>query len=120
MNLARGIGATFLLGLALGGCAMSGEAGRDRWESDLAPSIITTPDIAEGKPPILWVVHEPYPFGWVFYGANTDLGLRPAMLAKVEALRIDPNYPDAARFLGEALRQNGEPPETKQDLEKQP
>jgi hypothetical protein len=91
MKPGRGIVAMLLLGGLLCGCAMSGEAGRDRWESDLAPSIITTPDIAEGKTPILWVVHEPYPFGWVFYGANTDLGPRPAMLAKEEALRIDPS-----------------------------
>jgi hypothetical protein len=91
VRLIRGGVAVLCLGLALGGCAMSGEAERDRWESDLAPAILTTPDIAEGRTPILWVVHEPYPFGWVFYGVNTDLGPRPAMIAKEEALRIDPS-----------------------------
>ena len=91
MRAARGLAGALALGVALAGCAMSGEAGRDRWDSDLAPAIVTTPDIAEGKAPILWVVHDPYPFGWIFYGPSDDLGPRPAMIAKEEALRIDPS-----------------------------
>ncbi|MGH6883529.1 hypothetical protein [Hypericibacter sp.] len=91
MRTARGLVAALFFAVALGGCAMSGEAGRDRWDSDLAPAIVTTPDIAQGKAPILWVVHDPYPFGWIFYGPSDDLGPRPAMIAKEEALRIDPS-----------------------------
>lgn len=91
MRAARGLAAALFLAAALGGCAMSGEAGRDRWDSDLSPAIVTTPDIAQGKAPVLWVVHDPYPFGWVFYGPSDDLGPRPAMISKEEALRIDPS-----------------------------
>ncbi len=91
LRVMRGLAAALLFATALAGCAMSGEAGRDRWDSDLAPAIVTTPDIAQGKAPILWVVHDPYPFGWIFYGPSDDLGPRPAMIAKEEALRIDPS-----------------------------
>jgi len=91
MRAARSLTVALSLAVALGGCAMSGEPTRDRWDSDLAPAIVTTPDIAQGKAPILWVVHDPYPFGWIFYGPSDDLGPRPAMIAKSEALRIDPS-----------------------------
>ena len=37
-----------------------------------------------------------------------------------EALRIDRNYPDARRFLGDALLQNGQPEEARSYLEKRP
>lgn len=97
MKAARGIARSLLLALAplvalaLGGCAMSGEPGPDRWDSDLAPAVLTTPGIALDKAPVLWVVHQPYPYGWIFYGASADLGPRPAMISKAEALRVDPS-----------------------------
>lgn len=97
MKAARGVARALLLALGplvalgLNGCAMSGEPAADRWGSDLAPAILTTPDVALGKQPMLWVVHQPYPYGWVFYGPSGDLGARPAMLSKDEALRVDPS-----------------------------
>ncbi|HWA44665.1 MAG TPA: hypothetical protein VHA10_15720 [Hypericibacter adhaerens] len=82
------------LGLALlsglGGCTMSGENASDRWDSDLAPAVVTSADIALGREPILWVVHQPFPYGWTFYGASDSLGDRPVALSKEEALKLDP------------------------------
>ena len=47
------------------------------------------------------------------------LGNLPEAIAHYkEALRIEPGYPDADRFLGEALLQNGQPDEAKLHLEK--
>jgi tetratricopeptide (TPR) repeat protein len=46
-------------------------------------------------------------------------GVLPAAIAHYkEALRLEPGYPDADRFLGQALLQNGQPDEAKLHLEK--
>jgi tetratricopeptide (TPR) repeat protein len=47
------------------------------------------------------------------------LGLLPeAIVHYKEALRLEPGYPDADYFLGQALLQNGQPDEAKIHLEK--
>ena len=91
MRAAHSLAALLLLAAALAGCAMSGEAGPDRWDSDLAPAILTTPDIAQDKVPVLWVVHQPYPYGWTFLPPSGEVGPKPAMISKDEALRLDPS-----------------------------
>jgi hypothetical protein len=107
MRTARGLAASVLLAGLLGGCAMSGEPGPDRWDSDLAPAILTTPDIAQDKVPVLWVVHQPYPYGWAFLPPSGDIGPRPAMISKEEALRIDPSLEEIRRLpVGWQARRN--------------
>jgi tetratricopeptide (TPR) repeat protein len=47
------------------------------------------------------------------------LGRLPAAIAHYkETLRLEPGYPDADYFLGEALLQNGQPDEARLHLEK--
>jgi len=93
MKAARGVAVALWLGmsLGLGSCTMSGENESDRWDSSLAPAVITSADIALGRAPVLWVVHQPFPYGWTFYGASDNLGDRPVTLAKQEALKLDPS-----------------------------
>jgi hypothetical protein len=91
VRVARGIAAALCLGLALGGCALSGEADRDRWDSPAAPAVVTTAAVAQGKAPVLWVVHEKYPYGWALYDGPNAFGQRPVIMTKEEALRLDPS-----------------------------
>jgi Tfp pilus assembly protein PilF len=51
-------------------------------------------------------------------GLHRGRRLREAIFQYKEALKIDPKYPDADSFLGQALRENGQPDEAKIHLEK--
>jgi len=51
-------------------------------------------------------------------GLHRDKQLSEAILHYKAALRIDPKYPDADSFLGQALLENGQPDEAKIHLEK--
>ncbi len=91
MRAARGLAAALLLGVAVAGCSFSSEAERDRWDSESAPALVTTAAIAQGKSPILWVIHDEYPYGWALYDGSNIFGQRPVVITKEEALRLDPS-----------------------------
>lgn len=94
MRAARGIAAALFLAVGLGGCSFSGEAEHDRWDSDAVPALVTTAAIAQGKSPVLWVVHDKYPYGWALYDGSNILGQRPVAITKEDALRLDPSLAD--------------------------
>jgi tetratricopeptide (TPR) repeat protein len=51
-------------------------------------------------------------------GLHRGHRLREAIFQYKEALKIDPNYPDADSFLSQALQEDRQPNEAKNDLEK--
>jgi tetratricopeptide (TPR) repeat protein len=51
-------------------------------------------------------------------GLHRQGRLTEAIVHYKEALRIDPNYPDAASFLAQALLENGQPEEARFYMQK--
>ena len=69
---------------------MKEEIDRSSWASILDPVVITTELIATGKSSVLWVVHDEGHGGWQLYDGGDVSNLRPVVLPKSEALRLDP------------------------------
>jgi hypothetical protein len=61
------------------------------WNHPYNVAVITIPEIADGKKPILLVTHDAGHGGWQFMPGGDISGIKPLAIEKEEILRIDPS-----------------------------
>ena len=61
------------------------------WDDPLDPIALTLKDIAEGKRPVLVVVHYEAPGGWQFLDGSDVSDQEPHVVAKEDLLKVHPD-----------------------------